>query len=555
MHDSWALRKLQFLTLCRVFLLRVVDLDLLSTDGDPARLIGQFATIFTTISFFFALLAILILMGGGSLPMTTGWMFEHFFIETTMTVAGLIAVLNWDAAFPDRRDVLVLAPLPVRTSTLLAAKIAGLFAAPALATIALNVFSGVLWPVIFRSGRHGFAGALLSWPAYWITIFAAGAFVVFGILGIQGLAANLLPRQLFLRLSAVLQAAIMCLLLSVYFLEPSLESPEALASPQNQRLLAWLPSYWFLALFNQLNGSMHPALAALAREAWIGLAVSSAGACAALLLCYFRMMRKLVEQPDILPAARSRSWLPQFSDPLTTAITCFGLRTLLRSRQHRMILSFYVGIGITCLVGYVKLILGGFGTASSFLLASIVLMILGVVGLRAVSSIPISLRANWIIRITQIRPAGDYQRAVRVSWIALGVAPLLLAVAAFFFATVPWEPALGHIITMMCLGILLVELCLYTFPKLPFTCSYLPGKAQVHFVFWACVLFFVRLLDKASRLEDRMLGHVLSCIAMVLIVAVAAAGMRWLNRSRIALTEDFMFEEEYPAEITSLKLN
>lgn len=555
MHDSWALKKLQFRTLYRVFLLRVVDLDLLSTDGDPTRLIGQFATIFTTISFFFALLAILILMGGGTLPMTTGWTFEHFFIETTMTVAGLIAVLNWDAAFPDRQDVLVLAPLPVRTSTLFLAKVAALFAAPGLATIALNVFSGVLWPVIFRSSDHGFAGALRSWPAYWITIFAAGAFVVFGILAIQGLAANLLPRQLFLRLSAVLQAAIMCLLLSVYFLEPSLESPEALTSPQNQRLLACLPSYWFLALFNQLNGSMHPALAPLMRQAWIGLAVSSVGACAALLLCYFRMMRKLIEQPDILPVARSRSWSPQFSDPLTNAITFFGLRTLLRSRQHRMILSFYVGIGITCVVGYVKIILGGFGSSSSFLLASIVLTILAIVALRAVSSIPISLRANWIIRITQIRPAGDYQRAVRFSWMALGVAPLLLAVAAFFSATSPWGTALGHFMTMMCLGGMLVELCLYTFPKLPFTCSYLPGKAQVHFVFWACVLLFVRLLDKAARLEDRMLGHVLSCIAMVLIVAVAAAGMRWLNKSRIALTEELIFEEEYPAEITSLKLS
>ena len=52
-----------------------------------------------------------------------------------------------------------------------------------------------------------------------------------------------------------------------------------------------------------------------------------------------------------------------------------------------------------------------------------------------------------------------------------------------------------------------------------------------------------------------MLGHALSCIAMVLIVAVAAAGMRWLNESRIAVTEDLMFEEEYPAEITSLKLS
>jgi hypothetical protein len=137
---------------------------------------------------------------------------------------------------------------------------------------------------------------------------------------------------------------------------------------------------------------------------------------------------------------------------------------------------------------------------------------------------------------------------------SLGVAPGLLVVAVFFLATYPWGLALGHFMTMMGLGILLVESCLYTFPKLPFTCSYLPGKAQVHLVFWACVLLLVRLLDKASRLEDRMLGHVLSCVAMVLIVAVAAAGMRWLNESRIALAEDLMFEEEYPAEITSLKL-
>ena len=40
-------------------------------------------------------------------------------------------------------------------------------------------------------------------------------------------AANLLPRQLFLRFSAVLQAGVMCTLLIVYFVEPSLESPAA----------------------------------------------------------------------------------------------------------------------------------------------------------------------------------------------------------------------------------------------------------------------------------------------------------------------------------------
>jgi hypothetical protein len=36
---------------------------------------------------------------------------EHFFIATTMLAVGILAVLSWDSTLPDRRDVLVLAPL------------------------------------------------------------------------------------------------------------------------------------------------------------------------------------------------------------------------------------------------------------------------------------------------------------------------------------------------------------------------------------------------------------------------------------------------------------
>ncbi len=217
----------------------------------------------------------------------------------------------------------------------------------------------------------------------------------------------------------------MCLLLIVYFVEPSLDSPAALAAAQNQRILAWLPSYWFLALFNQLNGSMHPVLVPLARRAWIGLGVSALGACTALVLCYFRLMRRMVEQPDILPQTRFVSWSLPFSDSLTGAITCFSMRTLLRSRQHRMILSFYLGIGITIVVGYVKATNRGLGStrgtiSNSFLFASILMMVLTVLALRVVASIPVSLSANWIIRVTQVRSARDYQRAIRCSWLSSG---------------------------------------------------------------------------------------------------------------------------------------
>jgi len=108
---------------------------------------------------------------------------------------------------------------------------------------------------------------------------------------------------------------------------------------------------------------------------------------------------------------------------------------------------------------------------------------------------------------------------------------------------------------MLRLGILLVELCLYTFPKIPFTCSYLPGKAQIDFVFWACLMLIFRLLNEGAEIESRMLRHVLSCTGLILIAAIAAGAMRWLSESRASSTEDLLFEEEYSTEITSLKLN
>ena len=144
-----------------------------------------------------------------------------------------------------------------------------------------------------------------------------------------------------------------------------------------------------------------------------------------MLLCYFRLMRRMVEQPDILPQTRFVSWSPRFGNSLTGAITLFSMRTLLRSRQHRMILSFYLGIGITIVVGYVKVTNRGFEStretiSNSFLFASILMMILTVLALRVVASLPISLSANWIIRVTQVRSASDYHRAIRWSWLTSG---------------------------------------------------------------------------------------------------------------------------------------
>jgi hypothetical protein len=104
------------------------------------------------------------------------------------------------------------------------------------------------------------------------------------------------------------------------------------SAPENQGALAWLPPYWFLGLFQSLNGSMHPAMAPLVKRAWIGLTIALFGAGTAFLLSYFRTLRKIVEEPDILPGSRTWHWAPRFGSLLDTAVVLFSIRTLLRSR-------------------------------------------------------------------------------------------------------------------------------------------------------------------------------------------------------------------------------
>ncbi|MCL2660518.1 MAG: hypothetical protein FWD64_08390, partial [Acidobacteriaceae bacterium] len=94
-----------------------------------------------------------------------------------------------------------------------------------------------------------------------------------------------------------------------------------------------------------------------------------------------------------------------------------------------------------------------------------------------------------------------------------------------------------------------------SFPKIPFTCSYLPGKAKIHFVFWGCLFLFIPALGYAAELEDRMLSRRGSTILMTAVLAAVAALLYGFTRIRSKTNDTLTFEEEHPAEMVSLKLN
>jgi len=411
----------------------------------------------------------------------------------------------------------------------------------------------------------GFSGAVRMFPAYWITMLGAGAFVYCSVLGLQGFAAHLLPRRLFLRASSYLQLGAFCAIICVYCLQPMMALPENLLKANGHGLLAWSPSLWFLGMFQQLNGS--PALPLLARRAWIGLGTAVCVTAVAYALSYVRTLRKIVEEPDIVAAARGGTWLPRFGSAVETAIVQFSARTLLRSRLHRIILAFYLGIGSAVAISMVKS--SGpeqqladapagdpWGQANApLLVAGIAMMGCAMIGTRVAFSIPLDLRGNWIFRVTGARRVPECLAGSRRALLLLSAAPVWMASAGFCFWLWPWRAAAGHQAILAAVALILAELCLHGFHKIPFTCSYLPGKSQVHLAIWGAVslLWFIIL---SVRYELDALEDPARFVPALIGLAVVWACLRWRTAAHARREEaEVRFEELAAPAVLVLGLN
>jgi hypothetical protein len=551
---------LDFRVLYRQFLLRVIDLESLSIQADVVAFLGQFAGVLIMISLISAIGAFMSTLNPPTTPqgwLSLAWGMEQFSIATMMLVVGLLTVISWDATFPDRRDVMVLSPLPIAPHTILFAKVSASGALVGIAILALNGPSILAWSLILGMREDGLLGFLRFCVACWMTMIAASTFIYGSILSVQGFTALLLPRRIFLRLSAILQLAVFGLFLAVFFLQPSIKSFAAISAPQNQWVLAWSPSFWFFALFNQLNGSLPPSLAWLASRAWIGLSAVVIGATASLIRCYFRTMKKTVEEPELVPAARGLHWTPRFGSLLQSAIVLFSIRSLTRSRQHRVAFAFFLSIVFAIALSVLRFELSAASPrllTPDFLMSTFMMMIFATKGLRSVFSLPISLTANWVLRTTQLCPSYKYIAATRRSMLVLAVAPVWLLSA---FLGLPLRPTIQvavHLAVLALIGYILSELNLIGFYKVPFTCSYLPGKSNIQFMFWGFLVAVVAIAVPLMAQEWHALQSPFQSACMVGLLVALAFGLWAFNHHR-AKSAILFFEELPEVQITTLGLS
>lgn len=562
-------KKRQFRALFQQFLFRIVDLELIAPEGDLTKLVGQFASLLV---FFSVIMALIALFTGSPPPGPRGvaqsWGLQHFLIATTMLVVGLFAVLSWGALLPDRRDLMVLAPLPIPATTFLLAKVAAVATALGATVLALNVFSGIISPLFWIPQSSGFLGFVRCMAAYWTATFASGIFVFGAVLGLQGLTTQLLSRRMFLRLSAFLQVFAFTLFLSMYFLEPNWAYPGALSAQQNQAALVWLPSYWFLGLFQALNGSVDPAILRLAGRALIGTLITGVASGMAFLLCYLYGLRKIVEAPDIAPARKRVRFSVPLGNSRQTAVALFSMRTLLRSRQHRAIVCFYLGVGFAIVILYLKTgiaqkTLRDLAASGSWrqpgvplLVSSVVLICAAVLGTRVAFSMPADFRANWIFRVLPLRDFSDWIHGACTGVLLLCCLPFWSFAAVLFLFIWPWRPALLHLGILAMLALVLTEASVLGFRKIPFTCSYLPGKSNVYLTVWVYTMLGIPLLDLSVRFEWHALQNSKISILIMIGLALVAVALKMIA-SRLTKHEqpEPLFEEAPEPAIFALDLH
>jgi hypothetical protein len=458
-------------------------------------------------------------------------------VTYAMVTVGLIAVFAWDALSFDRRDALVLGPLPVPGTTIIAAKLAALVAFLLAAAAAVNVTTGVPYALV-TSDRLGFAGLARQLTSHLTATMLAAIFVFAAIVTIRGTVALLFGARVAARLGSVLQFLFVSALLCFVLGASGMLRATRPWWPQDGAA-GWIPPTWFLGLFEHLRGSPRPEFTSLAARALVATLIAIVGS-VIVSVAGFRRQLQLALAPGAFVGAWGTArvsrtlarWLAG-GNATASATTDFILMTLVRNRAQQAPIAMNAAVGVAIVVAALfrntDQLASLMRPRTAVLWMPLVLAYWTIIGLRASFFVPSELAASWSFRANAPEHAPTYWSAVRASMTALVVPPILL-IAMLLVPLVGWPVALWHALITLSLVILLVDVVALTIDHIPFTRPYPPGHAKLRSRWPIYLLGMFAFAYYPVRLELALLGNPTWLLAMVGCIASAIVGLEIVGR-------------------------
>ncbi|OGD10915.1 MAG: hypothetical protein A2Y86_06090 [Candidatus Aminicenantes bacterium RBG_13_62_12] len=552
----------QFRILTRHFFLRLFKNDLVDfEDQMKERVIGSLAIL----AVFSGLIAYLFLGKYGYVPdRGQSWIEKMIIITFFMLIMGLLAILEWDNIYPDARDYSNLNPLPLRARTILAAKFTSLLVFVGIFALSLSLASSPFFILLLPSWRSSSVFFSLGHAiVYFSIIFLACFFGFFLYVVLFGLFQSLLGSRILGKASTYLRSLFLVLQLFliltylrilVYGLGNLLPTDRITNNfSKLGRFFDFYPPFWFTDLYESALGSPRLPFHGRYRYALIGLAVMGVVFILSMGLSYGRSMKRTGIGHK--PRFRRIRWFTAAAfnglflrNHIQRAVFHFYRKTFKSSVFHRMRLATFLACGLALVPFLItmKVVRKGhlFDINLTMLSIPLILSFALLLGLRSAVSVPVSLEANWIFRLTERPQVRQYSAGCRKAMVILSLGPLFVLVFAVY--AVLWDPqtAFNHALYGFTVSLLTMEVLFIHFLKIPFSCSYLPGKEKMQIYWLPYLLVFVAYMNITSRVELGLLQSPSKFTPFIISIILMIAGIRVYQVLSFYKRNRLRYEEE-----------
>ncbi|MFB0564213.1 MAG: hypothetical protein ACETWK_00870 [Candidatus Aminicenantaceae bacterium] len=457
----------------------------------------------------------------------TSWIEKCGVITFYMLVMGVVAVLEWEVMFLDARDYANLSPLPVRVRTLFAAKFASLCLFVVLFALSLNSMSTLFFVLYLpRWQSSSMLYALGFALVHVVSMFLACFFAFFFTVLLIGILMTILGYKLFNRVSTYIRSffLIVHVLLIIMYLRGLYVGIDKLipvekikaSSSKIHYFYNYFPPLWFTDLYESLLGNTSLPFHGSLNYALLGLVLMASVFYLTTGLSYRRYIRELgsVQRKRLHLKALKMAFSSVFNNaflriPVQRAIFHFYKNTLKASMFHKMRLASFVAIGVGLILFQIPRLETGPKTLLSInktmLTIPIILSFFLLLGLKGIVNMPFSLNANWIFRLTEWKIRRHYFSALRKGIFFLNLLPLYVVLFIFYLFLWDGLTAFYHCLYCLAVSLLVMEVFFLKNFKIPFACSYLPGKEKIQLFWLIYILAFVAFINLVSWIEFELL--------------------------------------------------
>jgi hypothetical protein len=175
------------------------------------------------------------------------------------------------------------------------------------------------------------------------------------------------------------------------------------------------------------------------------------------------------------------------------------------------------------------------------------------VSVRSALALPMEHRANWIFRLTEDGATrGQQMRAVnRIVTIYVAGVPVAAGIPALWLAFGSAALIAAGVVALV--GLVFVHAVLLDWRRIPFTCSYLPGKRLIAHTLVLGFAAYVLFTAAGALLVNLAIRHGTYAFAIAATLSLVA----WLlNRRRLATwsSSPLLFDDELPDQPLQLGL-